>query len=522
MFKVILADDEPIIIKGLRKMIDWEKLHVQIVAEAGNGEELMEKVRRFSPDIVISDVAMPKMSGLDVIKEIRENDKKTKIIFLSGYQEFEYVRTAIRYDAQEYLLKPVGKEELEQAILRAEQDLKADNPMEYWQEEKTDMQKLFRKGKEDPESREISRKFQELGIQTEGMAFTGVCLSLPPGFHKEVGNQDMEELLRFSIFKKIQEYVKKENMGFMLKRENNSSSLILAGSPKTCRSQAEEEVKELRDNIYADYKIRLHVGFGGTVLSAKEWKYAYKTAKFCAELYYFTQEDFIRYEDISRDFKSSFEDYNRQYQEMISSLLGKDGQWKEKLNQVLKTVENLHYGNRYAAENRCIAMAMDLYKELQEYHIVSPDTRQEYEGFVAKLRLQPSYSVLVGFMNRFLEKFLEKNAFQDTGAENQVIQQVRRYVQEHYAENLSLEKMAEIVYMNPYYFSSFFKKETGENYKNYLASVRMKEAAKLLMKTDMKTYELAKAVGYNDVRSFTEKFREYYGNSPSGYKKARK
>ena len=82
--------------------------------------------------------------------------------------------------------------------------------------------------------------------------------------------------------------------------------------------------------------------------------------------------------------------------------------------------------------------------------------------------------------------------------------------------------MAEIVYMNPYYFSSFFKKETGQNYKNYLVEVRMKGAVKLLMETDMKTYELAKAAGYNDVRSFTEKFREYFGDSPSGYKKARK
>ena len=69
---------------------------------------------------------------------------------------------------------------------------------------------------------------------------------------------------------------------------------------------------------------------------------------------------------------------------------------------------------------------------------------------------------------------------------------------------------------------SFFKKETGQNYKNYLAEVRMKEAVKLLMKTDMKTYELAKAVGYNDVRSFSEKFREYFGESPSSYKKSRK
>ena len=110
MFKIILADDEPVIIRGLRKMLQWDRLDAEIVAEASNGEELLTKIEKYSPDIVISDVAMPKMSGLDVIQRVRKNDNKMKFIFLSGYQEFEYVRTAIRYEAQEYLLKPVGKE----------------------------------------------------------------------------------------------------------------------------------------------------------------------------------------------------------------------------------------------------------------------------------------------------------------------------------------------------------------------------------------------------------------------------
>lgn len=522
MFKIVLADDEPVIIKGLRKMIQWEALHAEIVAEAGNGEELLEKVREFSPDIVISDVAMPRMSGLDVIKKIREYDKKTKIIFLSGYQEFDYVRTAIRYDAQEYLLKPVGKEELEQAVLRAEQALKSDSPMEYWREETNDMQTVFRKMNTDTEYKELYQHFKDMGIQTEGMAFTGVCFSLPPGFHKEIGNQDMEELLRFSIFKRIQEFVKKERIGFVIKREVNSSNLILVNPIDTFRVLAEEEIEAVRNTIWQVNKVRLIAGLGNTVFHIKELKYAYKTAKFCSELHYFSREEFIRYEDVSRDFKCSFEDYNNQYKELVASIFGRDAMWKEKLGQVLKIIENLHYGNRYAAENRCIAMAMDLYKELEEYHIVSSEARQEYETFVAKIRLQPGYRELESFITRFLGKFLEKNAFQDSGAENSAIHQVKEYIREHYAEDLSLGKMAEIVYMNPYYFSSFFKKETGQNYKNYLAEVRMKEAVKLLMKTDMKTYELAKAVGYNDVRSFTEKFREYFGDSPSGYKKSRK
>ena len=82
--------------------------------------------------------------------------------------------------------------------------------------------------------------------------------------------------------------------------------------------------------------------------------------------------------------------------------------------------------------------------------------------------------------------------------------------------------MAKIVYMNPYYLNTFFKKETGQNFKNYLVEVRMRQAMRLLMASDMKTYELAEAVGYHDVRTFTDKFREVFGDSPSAYKKRRK
>ena len=162
MFKIILADDEPIIIKGLRKMIKWEELNAEIVAEAKNGEELLKKIQEYEPDIVISDVAMPRMTGLDVIKAIRANESNTKVIFLSGYQEFEYVRTAIRYEAVEYLLKPVGKEELEQAVLKAEKMLKADHPMEYWQEEHNDMQNIFRKMNSEAECKELYNHFNDV------------------------------------------------------------------------------------------------------------------------------------------------------------------------------------------------------------------------------------------------------------------------------------------------------------------------------------------------------------------------
>lgn len=520
MFKVILADDEPVIIKGLQKMISWEKLNAEIVGEAENGEELLRLIKKYSPDIVISDVSMPKMSGIDVIRELRKEDRKTKVIFLSGYQEFDYVKSAIRYEAQEYLLKPVGKEELEQAVLRAEQSLKKDNPMEYWQEEKNDIQTVFRKMNSEIECKELYQHFQEMGLETRDMNFTGVCFSIPMDFYKKIADQNMAELMRFAIFKKIQEYVKKEKNGFVIKREANSSNMILISEKKDEIEKIEQEVCSIRNKIYEEYKVRLIVGIGNTVEAVNELKFAFKTAKFAAEIYYFTQMDYIRYMDINREFHSSFEDYSKCYERLIKSIFHREDDWMENLDETLKIVENLHYGNRYAAENRCIAMAMDLYRELEKEHFVLPDSRQDYEKFVAKIRMQKTYEDLKKMVKNYLSDFIEGCNLQGHMPESQTIRIVKDYIKEHYQENLNLNIISEIVYMNPYYFSTFFKKETGQNFKNYLAEVRMEAAVNLLREKDLKTYELARAVGYNDIRSFTEKFKEYFGDSPSNYKKS--
>jgi two-component system response regulator YesN len=103
--------------------------------------------------------------------------------------------------------------------------------------------------------------------------------------------------------------------------------------------------------------------------------------------------------------------------------------------------------------------------------------------------------------------------------ESQIIYEVKNYINHHFSEDITLKGIAKLVYMNPYYFSTFFKRKTGRNFKSYLTEVRMKQAFILLEHEDIKTEALANAVGYKDVRTFTEKFKETYGSSPVGLKK---
>lgn len=516
MFKVILADDEPVIIRGLRKLIAWDKLDAEVIADAHDGEELLEKIKKLQPDIIVSDVAMPKMTGLDVIEEIRKQDWNIKVIFLSGYQEFDYVKTALSKEAVDYLLKPVGKEELAYAVTRAERMLRSEHPVEYWRAEKNDVEQTFKKINSEYESKDLYRHFKDVGIDTKGKVFVGASFMALPSVKAGMEDANMFELIRLSIFQKINEHMKQNKNGFVIKRETDVNNLIILGKNE---AEAEEIIKWLRRWIKEQYQVTMAVGIGKAVEQIDELKYAYKTAKFSCQLYYFCEEEVIWYNKISREFHSSFDDYNTCYNDLVNAILNRDDLWKEFLEKLLNIIENLHYGNRYAAENRCIAMLLDLLNSFQEHIEIEEKDRRNYEGFVSNIRKQNSFRELRGFIKKNLYKFIDETSLWDGAREKNPIRHVKSYIKEHFAEDISLEKMAKIVYMNPYYFSTFFKKETGQNFKNYLIEIRMKAAVKILLESEMTTYQLAQAVGYRDVKTFVEKFREYYGETPTEYKK---
>ena len=129
---LMIIDDEPLVRQGLQSLIDWNSYGFTVLTEAGNGEEGLEKVLRLSPDIVLLDIRMPGLSGVELMRRAREEGFRGRFILLTGYADFEYAREGIKYGATDYLLKPVDEEELLQAVLKAEQSLLLENVMEIY------------------------------------------------------------------------------------------------------------------------------------------------------------------------------------------------------------------------------------------------------------------------------------------------------------------------------------------------------------------------------------------------------
>ena len=165
MYRIIIADDEPLIIRGLKKMMEWGKMDTEVVGEAEDGEQLLNLLDTLEPDIIISDISMPEKTGLDVLKEINKRKLKTKVIFLSGFQEFSYAKEAVTYGAVDYLLKPVSVEELENAINRAKDQIVQEQPEAVWKIEQQNVENVFKEINNFPVKRK-KRKFNSIYGET--------------------------------------------------------------------------------------------------------------------------------------------------------------------------------------------------------------------------------------------------------------------------------------------------------------------------------------------------------------------
>ncbi|WP_432629404.1 response regulator transcription factor [Brotaphodocola sp.] len=518
--QAILADDEAVIVRGLKKLIDWEKLGIEIVGEAKDGEEALALIREKRPQLAISDIAMPGLNGLEMLRKIGEENLNTKVIFVSGYQEFSYAKDAVRYGAVDYLLKPVEREELQTAVLKAVSQIDDQNRLDILEPSEKDDQihQLFQKiGGENCAIEELYEQFSNLNISVEGKRMTGVAFRLYT-LKKSEKNARMQELLKFATSNKIQKKLENSGWGFIIKKDVSTCYAIMLTDRDQERGVLERRLRALIDEATDRESLTVKVGVGAGVEDAGNLPLAYKTARFALELYYFTEEAMTWYDDVQKDFVVSFEEYQECFQRLEQNFLGHEKDMNVEVGRLLSVIKSLHFGNRFAALNRCNMMLSELTQCLCEHYMLDQNWIKEADACMEQMRLTPTYRQTCEVLISFLDRMKEEIRLGGSGEHNETVR-IRRYIEEHFRENLTLESMAQVIGMNPYYFSSYFKKNLGENFKTYLTEIRMQEAVRLLMHTDYKAYEIAEAVGYRNVRQFNENFRGKYGKSPNEYRK---
>lgn len=455
MLRAILADDEAVILKGLRKLIDWEKMGIQIVGEARDGKEALELIERVKPDLAVSDIAMPELDGLDMLKRIGEMGLYTKVIFVSGYQEFSYAKRAVKYGAVDYILKPVEQEELEAALKKAVGLVDEQSRLKLLatEQDESELARIFHKinGNQEYARQDLYEQFEALHIDVACKEFVGAAFRL---YFTKSGpsNIKMQELQKFSAYNRLQKKLEEEKWGFVIRKDLNNCYVIFTLDPSEDARTVRIRTHKLAEVMTSGQPIVVKTGVGERIGEIGALQLAYKTS-------------------------------------------------------------------RFAAVNRCILLITDVTKELMDNYLIDGSYRQKAEQAAEEIRLKPLYRQACQVITACLTDLFETVKDGTGNTSQSEVARIKQYIGEHYRENLTLESMAAFANMNLYYFSSYFKKNTGQNFKNYLTDIRMKEAGRLLANTDCKAYEAAEAVGYKNVRQFNENFKGKYGKSPNEYRR---
>ena len=523
MRKVLLADDEHLIVKGLSKLIDWAALDIEIVGEATDGLTAEQMILEQHPDLVISDIRMPGLTGLELLALHKGGSYAPKFIFISGYEEFEYVKQALSGGAVDYLLKPVSATELEKAVRKALGLMADSSAAALFRQSSVSLQEFFSQLTANREfaGTDLYESFASLLGGKESPVFMGLCF----GFTQESARQldqlpyERQLLQSFVVLNTVRDDLERSGYGCFLRKDERCNCMMGIFSPG---EDIDFILRQAIDRTAAKTGYGLRVGMGRLCKSADELMATYEDSLRAFDLYYFEQEELLRWDGTPYQPTFTNEEFDAAVQQVFRSIVAKADDVEARVDQVLDIIADLHYNNRLASYSRAMVFTGDLCQQLYASHLLTGSFADRQDALQQLL----SHCNTFGELRQQLQSYyrdLLPGVYHTASRKNTAeIYRVQQYIQEHYHEELSLKTLAEVACVSPHYFSAYFKAETGQNYKAYLTGVRMEKALSLVLDTDLKSYEIAERVGYNNVRRFTDAFRAAYRMSPEEYRKLHK
>ncbi|MDR6882541.1 response regulator [Bacillus sp. 3255] len=526
MISAVLADDEPMIIKGLKKLIPWEEHGIRIVGEAWTGRGLMELIETEKPSLVITDISMPDWTGIDVLKEIGRRGLRAKVIFISAYQEFSYAKEAVALGAVDYLVKPIEKGLLLNAVERALSVLKEESEGVQYKSKlavyehknrKAKLEELFDRLLDgDIRKEEAEQKLYSLDPGYIYSRYTVMLLeSKQPGADSRWGEHE-KRLLLFAIGNMAEELIHRNAVGIVLRRGERLCAVVNHGEDIGIQSLAEEMIVNVQNYL----KVVLSIGIGNEVTDLEEMKYSYQTASEALGLIFFSNGGRAHsLLEENWDTTLSERDLGEARQLVLQSIITKErGRLEIELPALFEKIRLFSRGRKDKAVMACYNTLLEWSDGLEEVGITLTQSSEELKDQLTFMQQFSHYEELEQYLSDLIEGLLQRLESGGGFREVQQLLTVKAYIEQYYMENITLEGVASKIFMNPYYFSSFFKKHTQMNFKQYLTDVRMKQAVRLLLHTDMKIYEIAERVGYNNARQFSDMFKKHFGKLPQEFK----
>jgi len=534
MFTLLIVDDEPSVRTGLRDCIEWSQYGIEVVGEANDGELALQLAEQLRPDLVITDVRMPIMDGIQFAYEVSSRLPATRILFISGYDDVEYLKSALKINAFDYMLKPVNLDELHQVLLgitgTLQSKLRQDQRIKAMQEKLLESMPVLREKyvvsllREAPATGERTREkleFLELNWPLEANYWVMVIdIDDKPEQFFPLLERD-RQLLAYAILNICQELIDRHIQGYVIEYGNGEFVSILWDTQLIDEAELLFRVaEEVRENIQRWLKFNVTIGIGERVDGPRELHRSYRMARAALnQRWYLGKNRVIAMNKIQTPSPHAPQ-FDAAVAEKLEALICAGD--REGLNRVVADVFR-ELGNQRTLRFKFglnaafqmlllgsrVSLELGLWNEQME--------REEAELWEVLPRLDTLHDVreqLTAYLNGIVRVIIEKQE----GKNGYYIELVKKHIEQHYADNLSVAHIAKEVFLNPTYMCMLFKQETGGTIHEYLYCTRMEQAKRLLADPGNRFYEIAAAVGYSDPSYFSKQFKKYTGLSPSAYR----
>ena len=533
LYRIMVVDDEEEIRLGIIKKIDWEANGFVVVGDAENGQDALEKAEKLQPDVIMTDIKMPFMDGLELGKRLAESMPSTKIIVFSGCDDFEYAHKAIKINVIEYVLKPINSVEFIEVLKRLKEQL----DKEY--DEKRNLQTLYKHYVESlPVIREqflvgaiegrISENQWEEQAEKLDIDFKGGYLSVAL-IHADGTVTSEENIL--SIQKEsalVSISIKKivdENMGKYCKFISfpYSDMVVVIGNFEKKEDiltfiKGVNEVCKIYERIMG---LTITSGVGYTSDNPLNIRFSYRSAQSALDYSFILGTGKAIYiDDVEPDNSIELQFDEQEERAMLNAIkISSEEEITETIDKLFRKFEDLLLPfNKYRIY--LMEIMTSLLKLVQTYNLDIDEIFGENFNCYSYLETFDSIHDVKGW---FIKKSIKVNSFIKKERMNSsmlLVEKAKQYIKENYSDyDISVETLCSKLHVSPTYFSTLFKRETEMNFVNYLTSVRLEQAVNLLNTTDDKTYMIADKVGYPEANYFSYVFKRKFGVSPSKYRK---
>lgn len=536
MLKIMIVDDEFYFREALKISIPWQELGFSICGEAKNGKDALEKAEALNPDIMIVDINMPVMDGLELVQNIKEKGIESKIIILTGHSEFGYAKQAVALGVYNYILKPVNEEELIKTLLDLRTLIDKEKSI------KIEIDSLKRQVKDSlptlkdkllnellqgsliRKENEIRKKMEYLNINIDSKYYRAVTIEIDRE-ESQAWNDEEMQLWKFAVSNIAGEILTGCFNNYELCYDNDDRICIILGSNESDKwdgfSQLlERKLEWIMDAVCKHLNFTVTIGVGSEKNSLHEISSSYKESLVALKNKLTVGKNrVIAYNSVAdSEIGVNLFSAGHRNQLLMDMRTGNDNEVMNLVNQIFKEIraKNIHHEILYVICIELVSACLEFIVEigLSIKDILPNNQINIIEEIRSKGSLDEIEKLVEGIFRDTLEAFKRTRSSKAT----RLIEEVKRYIRENYQnDELSVNEIARNLFVNYAHLCFVFKRETGTTINEYLTEFRVGKAKELFDAGNTLILDVASRVGYTDANYFGKCFKKYYGLPPSKY-----